>query len=81
MPKIKIERSNIKVHGHNGFGRYDIIGNNNFMGLTERQAEHLIGRGIIEEYVKFCRQNDVERENEGVILEIQFEKYTRNNSE
>lgn len=80
MPKIKIERSNIKVHGHNGYGRFDIIGKHDFMGLTERQAEHLIGRGIIDSYERFCEQNDVENLTDGVILEIKFEKYKRKDS-
>ena len=77
MPKIKIERSKIKVHGHNGYGRYDLIGKHDFMGLTEHQAEHLIGRGVLTEYAKFCEKNNVETKNEGLILRIKFEKYTR----
>lgn len=80
MPKIKIERSNIKVHGHNGYGRYDLIGKHNFIGLTERQAEHLIGRGVIDAYARYCEKNDVETLTEGIILEIKFEKYKRKDS-
>ena len=80
MASINIERNNHKVQGHNGDGRYDLIGSvNSFRRLTEHQAAEKIGESILFALRKYCEHEGVDmiRGGYGVKLSIEFEKYER----
>ena len=80
MASINIERNNHKVPGHNGYGRYDLIGSvNSLRRLTEHQAAEKIGESILFALSKYCDREDIDmiRGGWGVKLSIEFEKYER----
>ena len=51
---FKIEQENIRVKGHSGWGRYNLITKaSEIRGQTERQASEIIGNSIIRLYRKY----------------------------
>lgn len=82
MAKIsfKIERNNINVQGHSGFGRFNFLSNDRtrtITGKTNRQATEVLGQQVMAAYNKFCSENGVNwwEKEFGVKLNIEFEKY------
>ena len=79
--QIKIERENVSVPGHNGFGRYVLIGKEkSFRRLTEKQASETLGRSILQlcdYYLKNKRGKIWELDNVGIKLTIELEDYDK----
>lgn len=78
MASIDIERNNYSVQGHDGHGRYDLIGSvNSYRRLTEHQAAEKIGESILFALHKYCKQEGIDMiyGGYGVKLSIEFEKY------
>lgn len=74
---IKIERRNITVRGHNGFGRYDLKGADDFCGITRYQAEQIIGRSVMQVYDRFCSTIEKDEHKYGVELRLEFTEYEK----
>lgn len=78
---IIIERKNVSVPGHDGHGRYYLIGKKTVKGrLTENSASRVLGASLISSYLSFCKKkgitpSDKER-NLPVRLTIEFEVVT-----
>lgn len=80
ISSCNIERNNHKVPGHDGYGRYDLIGSvNSFRRLTEHQAVEKIGESILFSLRKYCEREGIDmiHGGYGVKLSIEFEKYER----
>ena len=80
MASFNIEPNTHKIQGHNGYGRYDLIGSvNSFRRLTENQAAEKIGKSILFALRKYCEREEIDmiRGGYGVKLSIEFEKYER----
>lgn len=78
--QIKIERENVSVPGHNGYGRYVLIGENTFRRLTEKQASEILGRSILQLCDNYLRNKCGklwETDNVGIKLTIELEDYDK----
>lgn len=77
MSVFKIEKNNIRVKGHNGFGRITLIGDYTFSNLTINQAAPIIGNAVIHCADKLLRKEDLDFRNFGVKVKITFKTYRR----
>ena len=77
MVKFKIEKNNIRVRGHSGYGRITLVGKNKFSNLTINQAAPIIGDAVINRADKLLRKEDLDFRNFGIEVEIIFKTYKR----
>ncbi len=72
---FKIEQENIRVKGHSGWGRYNLITKvGEIKGQTERQAAQIIGNSIIRLYRKYMSNNDLDFRNTGLRISIDMKE-------
>lgn len=77
MSKFKIEKNNISVPGHSGFGRITLIGKNEIPHKTEKQAAQIIGDQIIRCANELLRRENLDFRDFGVEIELTFKTYKR----
>ena len=75
---FKIEQENIRVKGHSGCGRYNLITKvAEIKGQIERQAAQIIGNSIIRLYRKYMSNNDLDFRNTGLRISIDMKEYEK----
>ena len=75
---FKIEQENIRVKGHSGCGRYNLITKiKEIRGQTERQAAQIIGNTIIRLYRRYMSDNDLDYSNTGLRISIDMKEYKK----
>ena len=75
---FKIEQENIRVKGHSGWGRYNLITKTKeIRGQTERQTAEIIGNSIIRLYRKYMSDNDLDFRNIGFRISIDMKEYEK----
>lgn len=77
---VRIERTNTKCAGHSAWDRINLEGVTNsraFYGKTERQAAELLGTSAMVLYKRFCFENNIKHEEEGVKLTFSLERYNK----
>lgn len=77
MCKFKIEKNNIHVPGHSGFGRITLIGKNSFPHKTDKQAAQIIGDAVIRASDELLRRENLDFRDSGVEVELTFKTYKR----
>lgn len=81
MAKFNIEKNNVSVPGHSGYGRITLIGKNIIQHKTENQAAQIIGHQIIRSANELLGKEDLDFKDFGVEVEIMFKVYKRNGTE
>ena len=75
---FKIEQENIRVKGHSGWGRYNLITKKReIRGQTERQTAKIISNSIIRLYRKYVLDNDLDFRNTGLRISIDMKEYKK----
>lgn len=81
MAKFNIEKNNVSVPGHSGYGRITLLGKNVIQHKTEKQAAQIIGHQIIRSANELLERENLDFRSFGVEIEIMFKTYKRNGTE